>query len=64
MSKGRPPPPAAEDIIWCALQLSVKPEKHSTRTIHRANFFKKPAKKYIIIQWGIKLRKPSILVVN
>jgi hypothetical protein len=25
---------------------------------------KKPAKKYISIQWGMKLRKPSILVVN
>jgi hypothetical protein len=24
----------------------------------------KPAKKYISIQWGMKLRKPSILVVN
>jgi len=24
----------------------------------------KPAKKYIIIQWGMKLRKPSISVVN
>jgi len=26
--------------------------------------FKRLAKKYIIIQWGMKLRKPSILVVN
>jgi hypothetical protein len=25
---------------------------------------KNPAKKYISIQWGRKLRKPSILVVN
>jgi hypothetical protein len=25
---------------------------------------KKVAKKYISIQWGVKLRKPSILVVN
>jgi hypothetical protein len=25
---------------------------------------KKPATKYISVQWGMKLRKPSILVVN
>jgi hypothetical protein len=32
---------------------------------HRqGEIFKKPAKKYISIQGGVKLRKPSILVVN
>jgi hypothetical protein len=30
----------------------------------RVRFKKKPAKKYISIQQGMKLRKPSILVVN
>jgi hypothetical protein len=31
----------------------------------QSEIFKKPArKKYISIQWGMKLRKPSILVVN
>jgi hypothetical protein len=44
-------------------------EKHNTKTlslvIHGVRFFKKPAKiKYISIQLGLKLKKPSILVVN
>jgi hypothetical protein len=49
-------------------KLSIKQEKHSTRTlsliIHSVRFKKTPAKKYISIQWGMKLRKPSIFVVN
>ncbi len=49
------------------LELSVKWEKHSTRTlslvIHRVKL-KKTCKKYISIQQGMKLRKLSILVVN
>jgi hypothetical protein len=32
--------------------------------IHRVRFLKKPAKRYISIQWGMKFLKPSILVVN
>jgi len=30
----------------------------------QGEIFQKPAQKYISIQWGMKLRKPSILVVN
>jgi hypothetical protein len=30
----------------------------------QGDFFFKLAKKYINIQWGVKLRKPSILMVN
>jgi hypothetical protein len=32
--------------------------------MHRVRFLKKLAKTYISIQWGMKLKKPSILVVN
>ncbi len=51
------------------IELSVKQEKHSTKTlslvIHRLRFQKKKTpKKCISIQRGMKLRKPSILVVN
>jgi hypothetical protein len=50
------------------LELSVKKDnKHVTRTRHtQGEIPKKPAKKYISIQGGrgLKLRKPSILVVN
>ncbi len=50
------------------VELSVKYEKHSTRTLslvmQRVRLKEKPAKKYISIQRGMKLRKPSILVAN
>ncbi len=51
------------------IELSVKQEKHTTRTlslvIHRVRLKKKNLqKKYISIQRGMKLRKPSILVIN
>jgi hypothetical protein len=51
------------------VELSVSSKKkHSTKTlsldIQRARLKKKPAKKYISIQGGMKLRKRSILVVN
>jgi hypothetical protein len=51
-------------MIW----LSVKQEKDSTRTLSLGNtqgeINKRHAKKYITIQGGMKLRKPSILVLN
>jgi len=54
------------------------PQKHKVKTLNKKSWRfqnhefdhtqgeiqKKPAKKYISIQQGMKLRKPSILVVN
>jgi hypothetical protein len=58
-----PPIAEAHFVLYCQyiIELSVKQEKHSTRTlslvIHRVRFLKKPAKKYMSIQRGMKLRK-------
>jgi hypothetical protein len=56
----------SQSIYWI-IELSVKSRKDSTSNlslvIHRVRFLKKPAKKYIRIQEGMKLRKPSILMV-
>jgi hypothetical protein len=41
------------------IEFSVKSRKNSTRTLE-----KKPAKKYISIQEGVKLRNVPFLVVN
>jgi hypothetical protein len=51
------------------MELSVREGKHSTRTLSLVTHTwveiqKKPAKKYISIRRGMKLTKPSILVVN
>jgi hypothetical protein len=51
------------------IELPVKYEKNSTRTNPefgqtQGEIFEKASKKYISIQGGMKLRKPSILVIN
>jgi hypothetical protein len=57
------------EILFLLVEFSVKQEKHSTRTLSlvictQSEILKKPAKQYISIQRGMKLRKPSILVLN
>jgi hypothetical protein len=51
-------------IAVLLIEISVKSGKERVSTpslvIHRVRFKKKPAKKYISIQGGVKLRKPSI----
>jgi hypothetical protein len=50
------------------IEISVKSGKDRVSTpslvIHRVRLKKKPAKKYISIQRGVKLKKPSILMVS
>jgi hypothetical protein len=66
-SKGRPAA-AAEDVIsWCIRVIrKVRKTQHQNPEFGhtQGEILKKPAQKYISIQWGMKLRKPSILVVN
>jgi hypothetical protein len=49
-----------------SIEISVKSGKDSTSTlslvIHRVRLKKQPANKYISIQRGVKLRKPSIFL--
>jgi hypothetical protein len=56
----------SQSIYWI-IEISIKSGKESTSTrslvIHGVRFLKKHAKKYIRIQEGMKLRKPSILTV-
>jgi hypothetical protein len=60
-----PPSAEAHFVLYChyIIKLSVKQEKHSTRTLSlvilRVRFKIKPAKKtYMSIQGGMKPRKP------
>jgi hypothetical protein len=50
------------------IEFSVKEDKHSTRTlsfmISRVRFLKNWQKSTLAFKGGMKLRKPSILVVN
>jgi hypothetical protein len=50
------------------IELSVKKRKEQHQNPEfghtHGEIFKKTCKKYIRIQWGMKLGKPSILVVN
>ncbi len=59
-----PPIAEAHFVLYChyIIELSVKQEKHSTRTlslvVHRVRLKENLQKKYMNIQRGMKLRKP------